>query len=117
MSEEKPKGTWGGARAGAGRPKGSSNGIRIDELKAALHQHLGQPFQDVLGKTALKLFQDFQEDRNVDNWVRFSNNLSRYVIQQPQTEVRLETETHNLSDKDLHDRIQALIEEAKSADR
>ena len=117
MSEEKPKGKMGGARPGAGRPKGSTNGIRIEQLKDALTKHLGEPFEDVLGRSALKLYTDFQQDRNVDNWVRFSNNLSRYVIQQPQTEVRVETETHNLSDKDLHDRIQTLIEEAKSADR
>lgn len=36
----------GGARPGAGRPKGSSNKIQIEELMASMERHLGMPYVD-----------------------------------------------------------------------
>ena len=36
----------GGARAGAGRPKGSSNKIQIEELIDSLEKHIGMPYVD-----------------------------------------------------------------------
>lgn len=110
MSEEKPKSKMGGARAGAGRPKGSTNGIRIDTLKHSLEARLGKPFDEIIAETAVKLYGDFQQGLQVDNWVRFSNNVMRYVVQVPQQHVKMEASHSTMSQEDIEARIRELME-------
>ena len=98
-------GKIGGARPGAGRPKGSSNGITIAELRSQLTSTCGMPFEQMLALTAVKLFQDFQQNENIDSWVRFSNNLAKYVVQAPQQEIIIENTYDNLSEEELNQRI------------
>jgi len=105
----------GGARPNSGRPKGSTNGIRIDTLRLALQNKLGQPFEDVIGLTAVKLFQDFQEDRNVESWVRFSNNVMRYVVQSPQQEIKIDAVDQLYNQEEVQARIKELMEKNANA--
>ena len=43
-TEKKPKGTLGGARAGAGRPKGTTNRLTAKEILDTAENMLGKPF-------------------------------------------------------------------------
>jgi len=44
MNQENRNPNWGGARPGAGRPKGSGNKIRIEHLIDAIEVRAGVPF-------------------------------------------------------------------------
>ena len=46
----KVKGKNGGARPGAGRPKGSTNKIKIEELMATIEVIAGRPYGDLLAQ-------------------------------------------------------------------
>ena len=56
--EKKPKGKIGGARPGAGRPKGSKDQVSIGSLLAQLHQQTGGRDYEEL------LVSDFLQARN-----------------------------------------------------
>lgn len=43
-TEKKPKGKMGGARAGAGRPKGTTNKLTAQQILEAAENMLGKPF-------------------------------------------------------------------------
>ena len=43
-TEKKPKGTLGGVRAGAGRPKGTTNRLTAKEILDTAENMLGKPF-------------------------------------------------------------------------
>ena len=48
----------GGARSGAGRPKGSGNKLTIDKLLAAVDQKLGQPLEDQIAENYVRSLAD-----------------------------------------------------------
>jgi hypothetical protein len=97
----------GGRRPGAGRPKGSTNGIKISDLKQAIIDECGIPFETMIARTANKLYKDFWQDIEKDNWIRFSNNMAKYVIQIPTQEIKVKTSTD--SDGDLDEQIKTFL--------
>jgi hypothetical protein len=48
----------GGARPGAGRPKGSGNKLTIDKLLAAVDTKLGQPLEDQIAENYVRSLSD-----------------------------------------------------------
>ena len=51
MEQNKPKSNRGGARPGAGRPKGSTNGLTIETLLVSIQQAAnGQPYEALLAE-------------------------------------------------------------------
>ena len=48
----------GGARSGAGRPKGSGNKLTIDKLLAAVDIKLGQPLEDQIAENYVRSLSD-----------------------------------------------------------
>jgi hypothetical protein len=48
----------GGARPGAGRPKGSGNKLTIDKLMAAVDTKLGQPLEDQIAENYVRSLSD-----------------------------------------------------------
>lgn len=73
--------TRGGAREGSGRKKGSTNLIRIQSLRDAFDKSLGIPFEEMLANMQRKLYNDFQNNENVDSAIRFSVNMAKHMIQ------------------------------------
>ena len=79
----------GGARAGAGAKKGSHR-VHVKELRDAIEKAIGMPYQDILAATNKKLFNDFQNDINVKEYITFTENMSKRILEQPVQEVQVE---------------------------
>lgn len=52
------KGKNGGARPGAGRPKGSGNKLTVDRLLASIDVAMGQPLEEVIANNYIKAQSD-----------------------------------------------------------
>ena len=90
----------GGYRPGSGAKKGQHR-IHVAELKAAMEKHLGMPYQEMLAMTQKKLFIDFQNDLNVKEYVIFTENMSKRLLAQPETEINITNEVSTLTDEQL----------------
>jgi hypothetical protein len=108
VSKDKSIKKNGGARSGAGRPKGSTNGIKINDLKQAITVECGVPFEVMIARTANQLYTDFWNNVERDNWIRFSNQIARYVIQLPTQEINVNT-TKELEDGELDKEIKTYL--------
>ena len=102
----------GGARPGAGRKKGGTNLIKITSLRAAFDATLGIPFEQMLATMQLKLFNDFQNDHNVDAAIRFSSNMAKAMIQPVPQVVEVENVVNEMSDDELQGKIDNLLTRA-----
>ena len=102
----------GGARPGSGRKKGGTNLIKITSLRAAFDATLGIPFEQMLATMQLKLFNDFQNNENVDAAIRFSSNMAKAMIQPVPQVMEVESYVEELSDADLQGRIDNLLTRA-----
>ena len=98
----------GGYRPGSGAKKGQHR-VHVAELKAAMEKHLGMPYQDMLALTQKKLFNDFQNDVNVKEYVTFTENMSKRLLEQPVQEVSVTNPIEELSNDELRDRINNLL--------
>ena len=58
QSHQPVKGKNGGARPGAGRPKGSGNKLTIDKLLASIDTKLGQPLEDQIAENYVRSLAD-----------------------------------------------------------
>ena len=110
----------GGRREGSGAKKGQHR-IHVAELKAAIEKHVGMPFQDQLAITMVKLFTDFQSDHNVKEYLIFTENMSKRLLEQPVQEVSIDNnQLKELTDAQLQLAIkiatQQLNTEAKVED-
>jgi hypothetical protein len=55
MESKKPKGKWGGARPGAGRPKGSRDRVSVKDLLDTLEvKSGGQSYEEMLAEDFLR---------------------------------------------------------------
>lgn len=104
----RPKKPRGGAQPKAGRPKGSTNGIKISDLKQAIIDECDVSFEVMIAKTCKILYRDFIEGIERDNWIRYSNNIAKYVIQVPTQEFKVETSS-DLSDDEVDKRIKTFL--------
>jgi hypothetical protein len=57
-SKESTKPQHGGARPGAGRPKGSGSKLTIDKLLASIDNKLGLPLEDAIADNYIRALQD-----------------------------------------------------------
>ena len=99
----------GGARVGAGRKKGSTNLIRIQTLRDNFDASLGIPFEKMLANMMLKLYNDFQQDHNVDSATRFALNMARHMVQPVPQVVETEVTVSDLSHEDINNRLANLL--------
>ena len=99
----------GGARVGAGRKKGSTNLIRTQSLRAAFDATLGIPFEQVLANIMLKLFNDFQNDRNVDAAARYAMNIAKYLVQPVPQVIETEVTVDNMSSDEVNARLASIL--------
>jgi hypothetical protein len=58
VSEKTARGKNGGARPGAGRPKGSGNKLTVDKLLASIDLAMGQPLEEVIANNYIKAQAD-----------------------------------------------------------
>lgn len=98
----------GGARPGAGAKKGSHR-VHVKELRDAIEKAIGMPYQDILAATNKKLFIDFQNDVNVKEYITFTENMSKRILEQPVQEVSVTNPIEELSNDELRDRINNLL--------
>ena len=82
--------TRGGARAGAGRPAGSTNKIKIEELMATIHTTAGRPYGEILAQNYVAAIQreDWMGVRDYDK--AFMNKM---IADKTEVEVRDSADT------------------------
>ena len=98
----------GGARPGAGAKK-NQHRIAAGELREALERQLGMPYVEMLAQTQIKLFKDFNKNENVKEYINFTENMSRRIIEQPVQTIQTELTVDNMSPDEVNARLQALI--------
>lgn len=101
----------GGARENSGAKKGQHR-VHVKELKDAIETHLGKPFQEIQAIVFLKLFNDFQGDSNVKEFLIFNENMCRRILEQPTQDINVSS-TQLLTDEQLKDRVAALMTVSK----
>lgn len=75
----------GGARPGAGAPK-NAHRIHVGELRKAMEETLGISYVQLLAETQQKLFNDFKQDKNVKEFIVFTENMSKRILTNPDNE-------------------------------
>lgn len=98
----------GGARPGSGAKK-NSNKILSSELRKELETTLGMPYARMLAETQLKLFNDFKSDINVKEFITFTENMSKRILEQPVQEIALDDVTKDMTPQEIDDRIANLL--------
>ena len=99
----------GGARPGAGAKKGQHR-VHVKELRDAIERHVGMPFQDIQAITFLKLFNDFQNNENVKEYIIFNENMSKRILEQPVQEVQVSQSPYEeMSSEEIKGRIDNLL--------
>ena len=99
----------GGARIGAGRKKGSTNLITINALRAAMDTTLGIPFEQMLANMTLKLYNDFQNDVNVDTAAKFIHNVANRLLQPVPQVIETEITVADLDTDEVNNRLANLL--------
>lgn len=97
----------GGYRPGSGAKK-NQHRIAAGDLRKALEAKLGMPYTEMLAETQLKLFRDFQQDKNIKEYVRFTENMSHRILENPDTQVNI-TDASELTRDQIQDRINNLL--------
>lgn len=97
----------GGSRPNSGTKK-NVHRIAISDLREALEKELGIPYVEMLAQTQLKLFNDFKEDKNVKEYVNFTESMSKRLIEQPVQEINVTT-IKDMTDEQLIERISELV--------
>jgi len=100
----------GGARPGAGAKKGQHR-IAHHELRLAIEKSLGIPYVEMLAQTQEKLFNDFKNDVNVKEYIRFTEQMSNRILEPVVQEITMNNASE-LSDKDLRERAAVLMAKA-----
>jgi hypothetical protein len=75
----------GGARPNSGAKKGQHR-IAGHELRIAIENKLGMSYVEMLAETQLKLFNDFRNNDNVRDFIRFTENMSARLLANPDVE-------------------------------
>ena len=97
----------GGYRPGSGA-KRNQHRIASGELRKALEEKLGMPYTQMLAETQLKLFQDFKNDINVRDYIRFTENMSDRILVNQENEIVI-SDVSELSKEDIDNRINNLL--------
>ena len=98
----------GGRREGSGAKKGQHR-ITVQQLKAAIEAKLGIPYENMLAEAHEKLFNDFRNDINVKEYIMFTENMNKRILEQPVQEVLVSQPYEELSNNEIQDRINNLL--------
>ena len=104
----------GGARPGAGAKK-HQHRITVQELRSALEERLGMPYQQMLAETQVILFNKFKLGENVKEYVTFTENMAKRIVEQPIQEVAVSTPYEEMSSTEIQGRIDNLLTRAALA--
>ena len=104
----------GGARPGAGAKK-HQHRITVQELRSALEARLGMPYQEMLAETQVILFNKFKMGENVKEYVTFTENMAKRIVEQPIQEVAVSTPYEEMSSTEIQGRIDNLLTRAALA--
>lgn len=97
----------GGSRPGSGAKK-NQHRISCGELRKSLESKLGMPYHEMLAEVQLRLYNDFKEDRNVKEFIRFTESMCNRVLEAQVQQVEL-SNTDSMSDDELRARAKELI--------
>ena len=97
----------GGARPGSGAKKGQHR-IAAGELRTALEARLGTSYVEMLAETQLKLFNDFKNDTNVKEFIRFTENMSNRILENQTHSIDV-SGTSELTRDEVQERINNLL--------
>jgi len=97
----------GGARPNSGPEKGYHR-IAAGELRKELEASLGIPYTRMLAMAQLKLFNDFQVGENTKEFITFTENMSKRILQDQTHEVNVNS-TADLTPQEIQDRINNLL--------
>lgn len=100
-------GKRGGARPGAGAKPGQKR-VHVAELRAAIEQKVGMPYQEILAETYSRLFNHFQNDKFVREYLTFNENMNRRLLEEQAQSVSL-TGAEELSPAEIQSRIDNLL--------
>ena len=101
----------GGARPGSGAKKGQHR-ITVQALRAAIEAKIGIKYEEMLAETQEKLFNDFRKDHNVKEYIMFTENMNKRLLEQPIQEVSVTNPLEELSPEDIQNRINNLLTRA-----
>ena len=102
------KSGMGGARPGSGAKK-NQHRIAHGELRDAIEKKLGMPYIEMLAETQLKLFNDFKNDINVRDHIRFAETISQRIVESQTTQQVIISPVTDMSDEELKARAAALM--------
>ena len=102
-----PSGKRGGARPNSG-PKPGSPRVHVKELREAIEKKVGMAYQDILAETYSKLFNHFQNDMFVREYLTFNENMNRRILEEQKQQVEL-TGLEELSKEEVKQRIDNLL--------
>ena len=100
-------GKFGGAQPGAGAKK-NQHRIACGDLRKAIEAEIGMPYHEMLAQTQKKLFLDFQQDKNIKEFVRFTENMSHRILENPESTVNI-NDASELTREQIQDRINNLL--------
>ncbi len=98
----------GGARPGAGAKK-NQHRIAAGELRRELEQQLGMSYTQMLAQTQVKLFNDFRNDVNIKEYLTFTENMCKRIVEHQIAEVSFVNPIEELSKEDIEARIKELV--------
>ena len=106
----------GGKRPGSGAKKGQYR-VTVQALRTAIELKLGIPYEEMLAETQQKLFNDFKNDINVKEYIMFTENMNKRILEQPIQEVAITNPIEEMSDEDIKGRIDNLLTRAALSQR
>lgn len=98
----------GGARSGSGQKKGSHR-VHVKELRDAIEAKMGQPYQEILADTYLKLHNHFQNNEFIKEFLIFQENMSKRLLEQ-ETEVT-ENSMADLTSDEINEKLNTLLKQ------
>jgi hypothetical protein len=100
-------GKRGGARAGAGAKPGQKR-VHVAELRDAIESRIGMPYQEILAVTYQKLFNNFQNDLFVREYLTFNENINKRLLEDQSHTVNI-SDVSELTREQIQDRINNLL--------
>jgi hypothetical protein len=96
--------TWGGARTGAGRKVGSESKVKHHSIRITIEKAIGMSYEQLVAETAVKLFNDFKEDKNVREYLSFLEQMNKRVIEKEPQEINIVNSADTAMDEELRNK-------------
>lgn len=100
-------GKRGGARPNSG-PKPGSPRVHVKELRDAIENKIGMPYQEILAETYSKLFNHFQNDMYVREYLTFNENINKRLLEEQSHQVNV-SGVEELTKDEVQNRINNLL--------